>query len=83
MPTRPTKPRKLGLIDPAEAGARSARKREAEKQAMAQRSTWQATWVPLAPAPSPPRRQGADNYLAHPSRIGDERRAYAITASKP
>ncbi|WP_288094416.1 hypothetical protein [Thiomonas sp.] len=75
--------RKLGLINPAEAGARSARKREAEKKAMAQRSTWQATWVPLGPTPAPPRRPGADNYLAYPSRIGDERRAYAITTPKP
>lgn len=53
---------------------------------MSGRAPWQATWVPLTPTAAPPRRAGADDYVRHPSRIGDEQRPYtlaAAAASKP
>jgi len=75
--------RKYALFDPAQAGAESALRREAEKEALSERSPWQANWVSLGPTTAPPRRTGAYDYLAHPSRIGDERRAYNIPGSKP
>lgn len=75
--------RKYALFDPAQAGAESALRREAEKEAMSERAPWQATWVPLTPTAAPPRRAGADDYLRYPSRIGDEQRAYNVTGSKP
>lgn len=50
---------------------------------MNERAPWQANWVPLGPTTAPPRRAGSNDYLAHPSRIGDERRAYNVTGSKP
>lgn len=78
--------RKYALFDPAQAGAESALRREAEKEAMSERAPWQATWVPLTPTAAPPRCAGADDYVRHPSRIGDEQRPYtlaAAAASKP
>lgn len=45
---------------------------------MSERAPWQPTWVPLTPSAAPPRRAGADDYLRHPSRIGDEQRPYTL-----
>lgn len=48
---------------------------------MSERSIWQANWVSLGPTTAPPRRAGSNDYLRHPSRIGDERRPYTLVAS--
>ncbi len=36
---------------------------------------WKCAWIPLPPTPAPVRRAGADDYLRHPSRVGDQRTA--------
>lgn len=49
------------------------RKRRAAERTPTEAPTWTQHWQPLTPMPEPPRRPGADDYLQHPSRIGDTR----------
>ena len=58
------------------------RKRRAQERTPAP-DAWQQSWQPLQPTPAPPRRPGADDYLQHPSRIGDERIPYAAATPCP
>ncbi|MDE2254307.1 MAG: hypothetical protein KGL42_08605 [Betaproteobacteria bacterium] len=73
--------RKYTLIDPATETARCAedmrQRRKGERPAVPP-DAWQAAWQPLAPAPAPVRRPGADDYLRHPSRVGERRMPYHV-----